>query len=107
MSERSDDELRNHMLTMLSVASGMAGVCATAVGLVGIVKHLKSVDMIVDDLFSAGAMTFLLVTGLSFVGMRHAGARRSKALTLAIDIAFFVGLGLVVAASSLLTWKAI
>jgi hypothetical protein len=107
MTECSDEELRNHMLTMLSVASGMTGVCATAVGLVGIVKHLKSVDTIVDDLFSAGALAFLLVTGLSFLGIRHGGSRRSRALSLAIDIAFFVGLGAVVVASMLLTWKAL
>jgi hypothetical protein len=107
MNDPNDEQLRNHMLTMLSVASGMAGVCATAVGLVGVVKHLKSVDMIVDDLFSIAAMSFLLVTALSFLGMRHSGARRSRPLSLAIDIAFFVGLGMVVAASMLLTWKAI
>jgi hypothetical protein len=107
MNDRSDEELRNHMLTMLSVASGMAGVCATAVGLVGIVKHLKSVDTVVDDLFSMGAMAFLLVTALSFLGMRHGGARRSRALSLAIDVAFFAGLGAVVVASMLLTWKAL
>jgi hypothetical protein len=107
MTQRSDEELRNHMLTMLSVASGMAGVCATAVGLVGIVKHLKSVDMIVDDLFAVGAMVFLLVTALSFWGMRHQTARHSKLLSLAIDIAFFTGLAMVVAASLFLTWKVI
>jgi uncharacterized protein involved in response to NO len=107
MSLPSDEELRNHMLTMLSVASGMAGVCATAVGLVGVVKHLRSVDVIVDDMFSIGAMVFLLVTVLSFVGLRHQGARKLRGLMLAIDVAFLVGLMMIVAGAALLTWKAI
>jgi uncharacterized protein involved in response to NO len=107
MTQPNDEELRNHMLTMLSVASGMTGVCATAVGLVGVVKHLKSVDMIVDDLFSMGAIVFMLVTVLSFVGLRHRGARQSRGLMLAIDLAFLVGLAMVVGAAGLLTWKAI
>jgi uncharacterized protein involved in response to NO len=107
MTQPNDEELRNHMLTMLSVASGMTGVCATAVGLVGVVKHLKSVDMIVDDLFSMGAIVFMLVTVLSFVGLRHQGARRSRGLMLSIDLAFLVGLVMVVGAAGLLTWKAI
>ena len=52
MAHQSDEELRTHMLTMLSVASGLAGVCATAIGLIGIVKRLSTSEMIVDDLFA-------------------------------------------------------
>ena len=70
MAHQSDEELRTHMLTMLSVASGLAGVCATAIGLIGIVKRLSTSEMIVDDLFAVGALLFLVVTGLSFVCLR-------------------------------------
>ena len=107
MDHQSDEELRTHLLTMLSVASGMAGVCATAIGLIGIVKRLSTAELIVDDLFAVGALMFLLVTGLSFVGLRTRLARRSKMLALAIDVSFFVGLSTVVIASLLLTWMVI
>jgi hypothetical protein len=105
MFEHNDEERRNHMLTMLSVASGMTGVCATAIGLVGIVHHLKTVDTIVDDIFAVGAMMFLVATALSFVGMRSSAARRAKSIVVAIDVAFLVGLGAVVLAALFLTWK--
>lgn len=107
MSQPSDEELRTHLLTMLSVASGMAGVCATAIGLIGIVKRLSTVELIVDDLFAAGALLFLFVTGLSFVCLRTKFGKKSNRLVLAIDVAFFLGLTTVVIASLFLTWMVI
>lgn len=105
--QESDEELRTHLLTMLSVASGMAGVCATAIGLIGIVKRLSTAELIVDDLFAVGAIMFLMVTGLSFFCLRTRWARRKKSLVMAIDICFFLGLTTVVVASLLLTWMVI
>jgi hypothetical protein len=107
MAHQSDEELRTHMLTMLSVASGLAGVCATAIGLIGIVKRLSTSEMIVDDLFAVGALLFLMVTGLSFVCLRTPWARRSSKIVLAVDVTFFLGLTTVVVASLVLTWMVI
>lgn len=107
MTPETDEELRTHLLTMLSVASGMAGVCATAIGLIGIVKRLSTSELIVDDLFSVGAIMFLLVTALSFFGLRTRWARRKKSIVLAIDVCFFLGLTTVVVASLVLTWMVI
>jgi hypothetical protein len=107
MPQESDEELRTHLLTMLSVASGMTGVCATAIGLIGIAKRMSTTEMIVDDFFAAGALLFLLVTGLSFFSLRTRWARRSKSIIMAIDISFFLGLSTVVIASLVLTWMVI
>ena len=108
MANHHDDEQFNtHLLTMLSVASGMAGVCATAIGLIGIVKSLNKIETIVDDLFAVGALLFLTVTGLSFLGLRTRLGRTWPHLMIAIDIVFFVGLAAVVMASLLLTWMVI
>jgi len=107
MDQQHDEELRTHLLTMLSVASGMAGVCATAIGLIGIVKRLSTVELIVDDLFAAGAILFLFVTGMSFVCLRTRLGKKSHRLVLVIDIAFFLGLATVVIASLMLTWMVI
>jgi hypothetical protein len=50
---------------------------------------------------------FLLVTGLSFFGLRARWARRKKSLAMAIDVCFFLGLSTVVIASLFLTWMVI
>jgi hypothetical protein len=107
MDHQSNEELRSHLLTMLSVASGMAGVCATAIGLIGIVKRLSTVELIVDDLFALGALLFLFVTGLSFFCLRTRWGRKSDKAVLVVDIAFFLGLATVVVASVMLTWMVI
>jgi hypothetical protein len=107
MDHQSNEELHTHLLTMLSVASGMAGVCATAIGLIGIVKRLTMVELIVDDLFALGALLFLLVTGLSFICLRTRLGKKSHKLVLVIDVAFFLGLATVVVASLILTWMVI
>jgi hypothetical protein len=102
-----DEEVRTHLLTMLSVASGMAGLCATAIGLIGIIKRLTPTEIVVDDLFAMGALLYLFVTGMSFACLRTRWGKRSKGAVLAIDIAFFLGLATVVIASVLLTWMVI
>lgn len=106
-SPHDDEQFNTHLLTMLSVASGMAGVCATAIGLIGIVKKMNEIETIVDDLFAVGALLFLTVTGISFLGLRTRLGKKQQGLLLAIDVTFFVGLGAVVVAALLLTWMVI
>ena len=107
MDSQHDDEIHTHLLTMLSVASGMAGVCATAIGLIGIVKKMSELETIVDDLFAVGALLFLAVTGMSFLGLRTRLRRKQRGLMWALDTTFFCGLCAVVVASLLLTWMVI
>jgi hypothetical protein len=102
-----DDRLDRHLLTMLSVASGMAGVCATAIGLIGILKKMNELETLVDDLFAIGAVLFLIVSGLSFLGLRTKLSSKWSGLVPAIDITFLIGLGAIVIASLLLTYMVI
>jgi hypothetical protein len=99
--------LDTHLLTMLSVASGMAGVCATAIGLIGILKKMNELETLVDDLFAIGSVLFLIVSALSFVGLRTQLGSKWPGLVPALDITFLIGLGTVVIASLLLTYMVI
>ncbi len=108
LKNASDDEqLTTHLLTMLSVATGMVGVCATAIGLIGILKSMNELEMIVDDLFAIGSMLFIGVVALSFLGLRTRVFKAWPKLMLTLDITFFLGLMAVVIATLLLTWVVI
>lgn len=95
-----------HLLTILSVSSGMVGVCLTAIGLVGIVKSLSKLETVVDDLLALGTLFFMVAGALSFFGMRTRLGRRRN-LVRALDIIFCIGMLVVVVAAMLLTWVVI
>jgi hypothetical protein len=107
ISSSNDEQLTTHLLTMLSVATGMVGVCATAIGLIGILKSMNELEMIVDDLFAIGSMLFIGVVALSFLGLRTRVFKSWPKLMLTLDIIFFLGLMAVVIATLLLTWVVI
>ena len=107
MNSSNDEQLTTHLLTMLSVATGMVGVCATAIGLIGILKSMNKLEMIVDDLFAIGSMLFIGVAALSFLGLRTRMFKTWPKLMLTLDIIFFLGLMAVVVATLLLTWVVI
>jgi hypothetical protein len=102
--KNENERLNTHLLTMLSVASGMAGVCATAIGLIGILKKMNELETLVDDLFAIGSVLFLTVSALSFLGLRTQLNSKWPGLVSALDITFLIGLGTVVIASLLLTY---
>lgn len=105
--QQSDEYINAHLWTMLSVSSGMVGICATAIGLIGIFKTMKGLELIVDELFAIGALLFLAVTGLAFLGLRTRVRNWMSQLLLSLDLIFFIGLGVVVVASVLLTYVVI
>jgi hypothetical protein len=92
------------MLTVLSVSSGMVGVCLTAIGLIGIMKSLNKVEVLVDDLLAVSALMFLVAAVLSFLGLRARLVRRWRHFERSLDLIFCLGLILVVIATVLLTW---
>jgi hypothetical protein len=102
-----NERLDRHLLTMLSVASGMAGVCATAIGLIGILKKMNELETLVDDLFAIGSVLFLIVSGLSFLGLRTKLSSKWPGFVSVLDITFLIGLGVIVIASLLLTYMVI
>lgn len=107
INSSDDEQLTTHLLTMLSVATGMVGVCATAIGLIGILKSMNRLEMLVDDLFAIGSMLFIGVVALSFLGLRTRVFKTWPGLMLTLDITFFLGLMAVVIATLLLTWVVI
>jgi hypothetical protein len=104
--EQSDANAKffTHLITILSVSSGMVGVCLTAIGLVGILKGLNRVETVVDDLLAIAAMLFMVATFLAFLGMRTSLANTWRGFRLILDSVFSAGLVLVVLATLLLTW---
>lgn len=95
-----------HLLTILSVSSGMVGVCLTAIGLIGIVKSLNKIETIVDDLLALGTLLFMVAGALSFFGMRTRLGKRPH-LVHTLDLIFCIGMLTVVVAAMLLTWVVI
>src|SRR5262245_2530604 len=99
-----DERFYTHLLTVLSVSSGMVGVCLTAIGLIGIIKSLNKVEVIVDDVLAIGALLFMLASALRFIGMRTRLSLTWRSFARVLDLVFFGGLLLVVVAILLLTW---
>lgn len=104
MHAEIDGRFFSHLLTVLSVSSGMVGVCLTAIGLIGVMKNLNRIDTIVEEMLAVGAMLFIVSAVLSFLGMRTGLARRWRHFGWMLDTLFCVGLMLVGAATMLLTW---
>jgi hypothetical protein len=103
--EEQNDRFYTHQLTILSVSSGMVGVCLTAIGLIGILKSLNRVEVLVDDMLAVGAVLFMVTALLSFFAMRMRLARAWVGLAVTIDLVFCLGLVLVVVATAMLTWE--
>ena len=103
----ADAQFFTHLITVLSVSSGMVGVCLTAIGLIGILKSLNSIETIVDDMLAVAAMIFMIATLLSFLGMRTSVTKNWPSFGRVLDLVFCGGLVLVVVATVLLTWVVI
>ena len=99
-----DDRYYSHLLTLLSVSAAMVGVCLTAIGLTGILKSLNKLETLVDDLLAVGALVFMVVAVLSFLGLRTGLRQTWRGFAPTLDVAFCVGLAVVVVAAMLLTW---
>lgn len=99
-----DEQFREHMILVLSVSSGMVGVCLTAISLIGILKSLTKLELIVDDMLAISAVLFMFASALSFMGLRTGLRKMRTGLIWSIDVLFLVGLLALVAACLLLTW---
>ena len=100
----AEERFYTHQLTVLSVSSGMVGVCLTAIGLIGIFKSLTKLEIVVDDMLAVGAMMFMVTALLSFFAMRTRLSHTWRGLTRTIDVMFCLALVLVVVATAMLTW---
>jgi hypothetical protein len=102
-----DERYHTHLLTLFSVAAGMVGVCVTAIGLIGIMRTVNELETIVDDLLAIGALLFMIVTTLSFLGLRADLSRTWRRFAITLDALFCIALVVLVVASTLLTWVVI
>jgi hypothetical protein len=103
-NSQDEDRFYAHLLTLLSVSAALVGVCLTTVGLVSIVKSLGKFETFIDDLLAIGALVFMTVTVLSFLGIRTGLRRVWRRFDLTLDILFCLGLSVMVAATLFLTW---
>jgi hypothetical protein len=100
-----NERFYTHQLTVLSVSSGMVGVCLTAIGLIGIRTSLSGVESFVDDMLAVGSVLFMMTALFSFFAMRTRLSRAWCGIERTIDVGFCLGLVLVVVATALLTWE--
>ena len=54
--DNDDDRSYTHLLTLLSVSTGMVGVCLTAIGLVSVFKALQKWEGMVDELLAVSGL---------------------------------------------------
>ncbi|MCU0878552.1 MAG: hypothetical protein MUF06_12265 [Pirellulaceae bacterium] len=101
----TDERFYSHQLAVLSVSSGMVGVCLTAIGLIGIRKSIGGVESIVDDMLAVGSLLFMVTALFSFFAMRTRLSKAWRGIERSIDVVFSLGLVLVVVATALLTWE--
>ena len=106
-SAKIDRELSAHLTTLLTVSSGMVGVCLTAIGLVGIMQSLNQKAVLVDDLLAVASLMFVIASLMSFFGMRSQLARKWRVFTRVLDGILCLGFMLVVVATMILTWLVI
>jgi hypothetical protein len=100
-----EERFYTHQLAVLSVSSGMVGVCLTAIGLIRIIKSLSKVEMLVDDMLAIGSVMFMVTALLSFFVVRTRLRETWRSITLTIDVIFCLALVLVVVATAMLTWE--
>lgn len=102
-SQRSEEQLHAHRLTLLSVSSGMVGVCLTGVGLIGVLKSLQRTETMIDELLTVAALLFLGASAVYFFLLRRRRGSTQRRLDHVADVTFFIGLALLLVACIVFT----
>ena len=100
-----DDATRNHdhRLTLFSVSAGMVGVCLTGVGLIGVVKGIRQIESVVDEILTVSALLFIVSTALYFFALRRPNQAPWTIIDIVADVIFFLSLILLLAACVVFT----
>ncbi len=101
--KNSETKNHAHRLTLFSVSAAMVGVCLTGIGLIGVIKSIQKVENTVDELLTAGALLFLISTGLNFFMLRRKDHSNQTRLDFIADGMFFLALTLLLAACVVFT----
>jgi hypothetical protein len=92
---------------ILGVSAAMVGVCLTVIGLIRIVITLGKFDTIADNILAAASLIFLVSCFCSYWALRTRGSRRMHRLERIADVAFLVGLLLMVVVCGVITFAMI
>ncbi len=96
-----EDDVSIHIFT---VSSAMVGVCLTVIGLIRIVITIHKINTFADDLLAANALIFLFSCVCSYWALRTRSSRRLHRLERIADVAFLLGLFLMVAVCAVITY---
>jgi hypothetical protein len=80
------------MLTVFSVASGMVGVCITAISLILVVEKLSAYQTLCDTLLVLDSFFFLGAALFSFAAMRLHFRRPWRAFMVVADVLVILGM---------------
>jgi hypothetical protein len=107
MSELPADKSHafTHTLTIFSVSSGMIGVCLTAIGLVKLVSHARSMETLCDDLIAIDAMLFGFTALLGFRGLRRFVRHQIPLSQPLMDWTFATSLALMILICGIFAWS--
>jgi hypothetical protein len=92
--------IANHILP---TAATMTGVCVTIISIVRLIETRQHIRTVIDNLLAINSLFFLISCFLSYLSMRP--SPRAEKLERYADIAFLVGLALMVIGGFLLAWE--
>jgi hypothetical protein len=87
-----------------TISAAMIGVCLTGIGLIRVVITIKRTNTLADDLLCLNAIVFLFATISAYWALRARGERRLEHLEFAADVAFVIGMALMVAVCLFITY---
>lgn len=73
-------------------SAAMIGVAVTLMGLIGVIKQLRTDETSIDDLLAADAVLFLVATLASYFALRTSSARNAHRYRTVADPAFILGM---------------
>lgn len=100
--DRTETELSGHILM---VSAGLVGVCLTVIGLFQVVRQLRAIDRLADNLLALDALSFLLASVLAYLALRSIHRPNRYALERVADAAFLLGLVMMVLVCGLVAYE--
>lgn len=100
--EDRQDEICVHIF---QVSAALVGVCLTVLGLLRIVRRLRPVGTIADEMLTLNALVFLGSCMMAYAALRVPSSARRKKLEHVADAVFLGGLGLMTLLCALIAYE--
>ncbi len=97
---------RSELLTLLSLAGTLAGLCITGVTLFGTMKKAALAQTIADDLLTAAALIFLLCTYFIFLALKSTNKKIAWLFEKLADFLFLTALTSMVGSGIVMIYSA-